>query len=449
MSVTLGTFGDLDIVPQCGFAPPTTVGVALAPREDVAGADTFYDEPMVRVVEHVRDQVRLQAELMGYSSQVVVVTSFALFLMLIGSSVQRTEADLPAAAAAALLAISPDVLCFSLGRKHSPTLAWLSALAATAILLFATSTPIASDFAPGLLVLMVGIVGAMAGPVWGTLAFVSALALLVAAATAHRLDELALYVGSLALGWVVGYVLQTQQQLLLKQREMQADLAEHAAADERRRIAREVHDVIAHSLSVTLLHVTGARHALQQDRDVDDAVDALTDAERLGRQAMADIRRTVGLLESGVANGSSPVRAPEPGIADIRELVDDFVQAGLPVTLRTDGEPVGVSAAVGLALFRITQESLANIAKHAPTSKVQVGLTISPTTAALSVVNTLPVRVPDAAPAADGRGLTGMRQRVELLGGVLDAGRCTQGWSVRAEIPLSDRGQRSPRCSLA
>jgi glucose-6-phosphate-specific signal transduction histidine kinase len=86
------------------------------------------------------------------------------------------------------------------------------------------------------------------------------------------------------------------------------------------------------------------------------------------------------------------------------------------------------------------------IAKHAPTSKAQVDLAISPAAAVLRVVNDLPVRVPDVAQARDGRGLPGMRQRVELLGGVIDAGRCAQGWSVRAEIPLSDSSQRFWRC---
>jgi signal transduction histidine kinase len=95
--------------------------------------------------------------------------------------------------------------------------------------------------------------------------------------------------------------------------------------------------------------------------------------------------------------------APEPGIGDIPELINDFVQAGLPVTLGTDGEPGLVSAAVGLALYRITQESLANIAKHAPASKAQVDLAISPSAAVLRVVNDLPVRVPDVAQARDGR----------------------------------------------
>jgi signal transduction histidine kinase len=167
-----------------------------------------------------------------------------------------------------------------------------------------------------------------------------------------------------AIGWLVGYLLDTQQLQLIEQRRAHEALAEHAAADERRRIAHEVHDVIAHSLSVTLLHVTGARRVLQQSRDVDDAVESLEQAERLGRQAMADIRRAVGLLDGG------PMKiTPEPGIDDIGVLVADFERAGLDVTVCIDGPTERVSAAVGLALYRITRESLANIAKHAPDSK--------------------------------------------------------------------------------
>jgi signal transduction histidine kinase len=443
MSATLGNFGGPDIVPRFGFRLPTVVGGRARPQHDVHRIDPFYDGPMTPVTEYVRDWLRRRGELlpMGYSWPVAVVIDSGLVVILIGSTLQRTGADLPAAAVAALVAISPPVLFWMLGVKYSPAWDWLTLSAAVVILLFATSTPVASDFAPGLLVLMVGIVGSLAGPVWGTLAFVSAAALLVAASAAHRLDWLALYLGSVAMGWVVGYLLRTQQQLLIKQQEMQADLAEHAAADERRRIAREVHDVIAHSLSVTLLHVTGARHALQQDRDIDDAVTALVDAERLGRQAMADIRRTVGLLDAGPAK-----IAPEPGIADIGDLIDDFVQAGLQVTLHTEGQPGQVSAAVGLALYRITQESLANVAKHAPASKATVRLSVSPSAALLSIVNEVPVAVAAAPASQDGRGLAGMRQRVELLDGVLDVGPCREGWSVRAEIPLAGPGSRSQRC---
>ncbi|PQM45500.1 Sensor histidine kinase LiaS [Mycobacterium talmoniae] len=378
----------------------------------------------------------------GYSWSFILLVDGAMVLSLIGSALQRPRADLPAATAAALLALAPLLLFFVAGVKFLPGVTWASSYAAAIILLFATSTPVDGDLAPALLVVALGSFAALAPPVSGVLALGSALALLVLAWSTHRLDALPLYLGMAGTGWLMGILTRIQAGLVVKQQEMQADLAEHAAADERRRIAREVHDVIAHSLSITLLHVTGARHALQQDRDVDDAVDALTDAERLGRQAMADIRRTVGLLEDGPAG-----TAPEPGIADIGDLIEDYLQAGLRVVLHADGSSDHVSAAVGLALYRITQESLANIAKHAPDSKATVELAVSPPTARLVIVNEMPVAV--AAVSRGGRGLAGMRQRVELLGGVIDAGPCAQGWSVRAEIPLTDPTPRPWRCPLA
>jgi signal transduction histidine kinase len=286
-----------------------------------------------------------------------------------------------------------------------------------------------------LLVLMVGAVGTLSGAVGGFLAAVSAVALLLAGSALHRLDAVVLYLGFVAGAWLIGYLMRTQRLLLAEQIRVQEALAEHAAADERRRIAREVHDVIAHSLSVTLLHVTGARRALQQDRDVDDAVEALEQAEQLGRQAMADIRRTVGLLDSGPKKGAQI--APEPGIDDIGVLVEDFERAGLAVTLSADGPTQRVSAAVGLAVYRIIQESLTNIAKHAPDSKSAVLLSISPTSVRLAVNSRLPAAVA-ATPSPEGRGLRGMRQRVELLGGAIDAGPTPDGWSVCAEIPLQE-----------
>jgi signal transduction histidine kinase len=193
-----------------------------------------------------------------------------------------------------------------------------------------------------------------------------------------------------------------------------------------------VHDVIAHSLSVTLLHVTGARRALQEDRDVDDAVEALEQAEHLGRQAMADIRSTVGLLD-----GAPMKIAPEPTVADITSLVDGFVRAGLTIDLDIAGPLDRVSGGIGLALYRITQESLANIAKHSPDSQSTVELAISPASAMLTIANRLPAAV-GATTACEGRGLRGMRQRVELLGGTIDIGPINDGWSVRADIPLDD-----------
>ncbi len=363
------------------------------------------------------------------------------------AALQRPTSDLPVALTAFTIAVLPQVMFFVFNMKLSTALMWVTWSAATALMLFATSTPIRADVAPALLVLMVICVATLSSVAGGALATVSAAAMLLVASVVHRLDEPALYVGFVAAAWLFGYVMRTTRLLLAEQIEAQKALAEHAAADERRRIAREVHDVIAHSLSITLLHVTGARRGLEQDRDVDDAVEALEQAERLGRQAMADIRRTVGLLDSSAPRAAQTT--PEPGIDDVGVLVADFERAGLDITLHSDGPAERVSGAVGLALYRIAQESLANIAKHAPDSKSTVTLDICATSARLTVTNRLPAAIA-ATPSPEGRGLRGMRQRVELLGGAIDAGPTPDGWSVSAELPLDDgdMGWRPPWCKL-
>ncbi len=388
--------------------------------------------------DYLREQLRRRSELIPvgitWSSMIAVDGTVALAGVL--ATLQRPAADLPAALIAFAIAMSPMLTFFYFNMKLSCPLMWLTWSAATAVMLFDTSTPIHADFAPAWLVLMVLSIATLSTIAGGLLAATSAAALLLAASALHRLDAVALYLGFVAAGWLLGYLMRTQRLLLTEQIQAQEALAQHAAADERRRIAREVHDVIAHSLSVTLLHVTGARRALQQDRDVDDAVEALQQAERLGRQAMADIRRTVGLLDNSPTK-SAPA-APEPGIDDIAALVEDFQRAGLAVTLSIDGSTQHVSAAVGHALYRITQESLTNVAKHASDSKSTVTLAVSAASAKLAVNNRLPAAVAATPSSPEGRGLRGMRQRVELLGGVIDVGPTRDGWSVCAEIPLHD-----------
>lgn len=387
--------------------------------------------------DHVREQLRRRSELIpvGITWAALIAVDAALVLGGVIGTLQRPMSDWPVALSAFALALSPSFAFFAFNMKMTPGPLWATWLASSALTLFATSTPIHADFGPALLVLMVLVVATLASVVGGLLATASAAAMLLTASALHRLDTVVLYLGFIAVGWLLGYLMRTQRLLLAEQIEAQDMLAEHAVADERRRIAREVHDVIAHSLSITLLHVTGARRALQQDRDVDDAVDALEQAEKLGRQAMADIRRTVGLLDNWPTKTAQTT--PEPGLDDVPALVEGFQQAGLAVTLCVEGPTDHVSPAVGLALYRISQESLANIAKHAPESKASVVLDISPASARLAVRNLVPAAVV-AAPSPEGRGLRGMRQRVDLLGGALDAGPTRDGWSVCAEIPLQE-----------
>ncbi|OBH55699.1 two-component sensor histidine kinase [Mycobacterium colombiense] len=388
-------------------------------------------------VNYLREHLRRRSELIpvGITWAALISVDVALVLGGVIGTLQRPAADLPVSLTAFAIALTPTLSFFIFNMKMTPGPLWATWLVSSALTLFGTSTPIHADFAPALLVLMVLVVATLASVLGGLLATASAAALLLAASAMHRLDTVVLYLGFIAVGWLLGYLMRTQRLLLAEQIEAQDMLAEHAAADERRRIAREVHDVIAHSLSITLLHVTGARRALQQDRDVDDAVEALEQAERLGRQAMADIRRTVGLLDNWPTKTAQTT--PEPGIDDIAALVEGFQRAGLAVGLCVEGPTDHVSPAVGLALYRITQESLANIAKHAPESKAGVVLDISPVSARLAITNLLPAAVM-AAQSAEGRGLRGMRQRVELLGGAIEAGPTRDGWSVCAEIPLQE-----------
>ncbi|MGW0041606.1 sensor histidine kinase [Rhodococcus sp. NPDC003348] len=308
-----------------------------------------------------------------------------------------------------------------------PALAALVITATTLLMLDPPATQF--DFAPLLLAMTAGEVAATSRPAVSLVAAAAAAAVPIAFAAGGRLDGTATwYVLTIGLGWIIGRLMQIQLRLLQQEREARAIQAEQSAAAERHRIAREVHDVIAHSLSVTLLHLTAARRALEQDRDVDEAVDALTDAERLGRQAMADIRRTVGLLGTGPSGAH-----PEPGIGDVPDLVDDFRRAGLPVRFELHGDPSAVTAATGLGIYRVSQESLANVVKHAPGTDADVRVAIGTDAVTVDVRNRL--RVP-AAPRSTGSGLRGMRERVTLLGGDLRAGPDEDGWRVHARMPL-------------
>lgn len=366
----------------------------------------------------------------GFSWPFVLTVDVTMVVIGVIATLQRPMSDWPAAVLANAIAIIPWAMFFLFKNYgcEGPAL-WAAWTAGSAILIFGTSTPIHGDFAPLLLQLTVGVVGAITSLRGGILAAASAAVLLGIAAATHRIETPALYLTFIGIAWLIGYLVRGQQILLVQQREAQAQLAAHAAADERRRIAREVHDVIAHSLSITLLHLTGARHALQHDGDEIEAVSALQQAERLGRQAMDDIRHTVGLL----AGDAVPV-APEPGVADISTLAEDFARAGLDVTIDISGRLEHVSAAAGLALYRIAQESLSNIAKHAPGAPAVLTLSVSRTAATLVVMNELP-RAAVVANSVPGRGIRGMRQRIELLGGTVDIGAGPVAWSVQTTVP--------------
>jgi signal transduction histidine kinase len=232
----------------------------------------------------------------------------------------------------------------------------------------------------------------------------------------------------LGTGFMVLAALLVRHQLVLaaELRAAQAGLADRARAEERNRIARELHDVIAHSLTVSLLHIAGARMAVRYDPD--DAERALAEAERLGRETLDEVRSTVGVLRADARPGNDPA-APLPGMDGLGGLVERFRAAGADVAFTLDGDPSPVPATVGLAAYRIVQEALTNAAKHAPGRPVTVHVAVG---AAVGLC------VASSGRPREGRGLglDGMRERAESLGGALTAGPGGPGWVVRAELPL-------------
>jgi signal transduction histidine kinase len=199
-----------------------------------------------------------------------------------------------------------------------------------------------------------------------------------------------------------------------------------AAADERRRIAREMHDVVAHSVSVMVVQAGGARRILE--RDPARAIDAAAHIEEVGRAALNEMRRLLGVLHHG------DERAPQPGMARLGALVERTRAAGLPVSLTVEGEPRSLPAGMDLAAYRVVQEALTNAIRHAGAAPTEVTVRWEPAHLELEIVDT-------GAPAANGNGgghgLVGMEERVRLYDGELRAGRrAGGGFEVVARLPL-------------
>jgi len=241
------------------------------------------------------------------------------------------------------------------------------------------------------------------------------------------------WIGGIAATRLMMRLVVAQQGLVQQLRAAQADLERNAVAAERRRIAGEIHDVAAHALALTVLHLTGVRMRVQREGGDPALVESLAEAERLGRQSLDDVRRTVGLLH----DETSGIAPPQPGASDIAPLVEEYRARGLDVALELHGEPPTVAPATGLALYRIVQESLANAVKHAPGASVCVQLELEDSVK-LTIRNA--VTTGTRSNSRTGHGLRGMRERAELLGGWLRAGPDGEGWLVECFIPGDARG---------
>jgi signal transduction histidine kinase len=237
--------------------------------------------------------------------------------------------------------------------------------------------------------------------------------------------------------WIVGFSLgrkfeegeEAKERAAKAERERE-ERARAAVAEERARIARELHDVVGHSVSVMTVQASGVRRLLQPEQERER--EALLVVERTGREALAEMRRMVGVLRRPE---EAPALAPQPSLDHLNRLVEQAREAGLPVELHIEGQAIQLPAGVDLTAYRLVQEGLTNVVKHAQATRAEVLVNYGD--------GYLEVTVKDNGQGVGngdggGHGLVGMRERVSVYGGDLDAGpQPSGGYQLRAKLPLT------------
>jgi signal transduction histidine kinase len=232
--------------------------------------------------------------------------------------------------------------------------------------------------------------------------------------------------------FIVGRVVRRRERQVEQVAQVADDRTSDAIRRERERIARELHDVIAHGMSVMVVQADAARHGLTPEDD--ETRSALLQIERTGRESLREMRRLLGMLGDDMGNADDATLAPQPGMKGVEALVQSIRQAGLPVDLRVEGEPVPLSPGIDLAAYRIVQEALTNALRHAGPARAKVEIGYGNRELTLRIEDT--GRGNDTAANNGGKGVVGMRERARLYGGSLDAGRGTTGFIVSASLPL-------------
>jgi signal transduction histidine kinase len=331
-------------------------------------------------------------------------------------------------------------------RRSHPDLCFVVVAAVTAAQLPLTDTPIWGQVAMPFAIYSVaafstprrsfaavgvGLVGSLAGPVdW------------VTALDLASLYPLVLFVGACALSvvapWALGMLTRTRRayvaQLIERSERIEREAqqrAELAASDERARIAREMHDVVAHGLSVMVVQADGARYAAASDPSA--ATQALETIGDTGRESLTEMRRLLGLLRS---DDSAGALRPQPGLVDLEYLLAESSGAGMHLTTDVDQPLPDVSPGVGLTVYRVVQEALTNVRKHAGPDP-QVRVAVRRLGEGIRVTVEDDGRGASARDDGQGHGVVGMKERVHAVGGSLEAGpRPGGGFRVEALVPV-------------
>ncbi|MEV4847905.1 histidine kinase [Micromonospora matsumotoense] len=224
--------------------------------------------------------------------------------------------------------------------------------------------------------------------------------------------------------------------------ERERESAAHAAVEtERARIARELHDIVSHNVSIMIVQAGAAREVL--DMMPGEAAQALLAVEGAGRDTMTELRHLLGLLAPAPDGADETDLSPQPSLSRLSPLIDRIAFAGLPVEVRISGEPRPLPAGIDVTAYRIVQEALTNALRHGDATKAEVTVRYADHYLRVEVLNSGPSVLsgdrPPCTPRSDGtgRGLVGLRQRIAVYGGDLDARRrLGGGYRVRARIPL-------------
>jgi signal transduction histidine kinase len=289
---------------------------------------------------------------------------------------------------------------------------------------------------------------------WGTAALAGAIQATVAARTRPNVGADLLYLNWTLVAAAVGQLVQERRERVAaaEQRAEAAERSKHVEAQrqvsaERMRIARELHDVLAHHITVVNAQAGVAQYLLHSNPDA--AEQALQGIADNSRDALNELRATLGLLRSDGDEAALDAREPAPRADRLPDLIDGFVAAGMPLTASIQGTPRPLDAAADLALYRISQEALTNASKHAPGSSVQLSLDWTDTGATLTVRNSTAPQGITNRPArlageGTGHGLIGMRERAAVAGGSLIAGGTSDGgYEIHVTLPAAQQAGSS------